>query len=63
VGLQAKKMMREMLTFWRKTDKDEKEGRVRGSRSKPLVARNTDEAKEAERQDRKLNFLITQTEL
>lgn len=52
-------MMREMLSFWRQ---DEGGGGRKGPRPRQLGGRGND-AREAERQDRKLNFLITQTEL
>ncbi|KAH7106885.1 SNF2 family DNA-dependent ATPase [Auriculariales sp. MPI-PUGE-AT-0066] len=59
----AKKMMREMMLFWKKNDKDEREGRRQAEREALLRMRQEEEQREAARQARKLEFLISQTEI
>ncbi|XP_063931599.1 chromatin-remodeling ATPase INO80-like isoform X2 [Zophobas morio] len=58
-----KKIMREMLHYWRKHEKKERENRKRAEKQALEQAKLEDEMREAKRQQRKLNFLITQTEL
>ncbi len=52
-----------MLLFWKKNEKEEKEKRK--AEEKELTERRKldEEMREAKRQQRKFNFLITQTEL
>lgn len=52
-----------MLGFWRRHEKGERENRKRAEREALERAKIEDEKREAKRQQRKLNFLITQTEL
>lgn len=52
-----------MLAFWRRHEKEERENRKRAEREALERAKIEDEMREAKRQQRKLNFLITQTEL
>ncbi|KAI9295913.1 hypothetical protein K502DRAFT_341381 [Neoconidiobolus thromboides FSU 785] len=59
----ARRATREMLTFWRRNEKDEREARKRAERELLEKQRQEEEAREAKRQEKKLNFLITQTEL
>ncbi|KZV88268.1 hypothetical protein EXIGLDRAFT_619629 [Exidia glandulosa HHB12029] len=59
----AKKTMRDMMQFWRKNEKDEREGRRRAEREALDRARQEEEKRESTRQARKLEFLISQTEL
>ena len=61
--LKGKRSMREMMLFWRKNEKEEKEARKRAERESLEKKRAEEEAREARRQARKLNFLISQTEL
>ncbi|KLT40120.1 hypothetical protein CC85DRAFT_250000 [Cutaneotrichosporon oleaginosum] len=59
----AKKVMREMLVYWKKNEKDELAARKRAEKEQLEKAKAEEEAREAKRQSRKLNFLLTQTEL
>ncbi|EJD52138.1 hypothetical protein AURDEDRAFT_111600 [Auricularia subglabra TFB-10046 SS5] len=59
----AKKVVREMMLFWRKNEKDERDGRKRAEREAMERARQDEERRESARQKRKLEFLISQTEL
>lgn len=59
----ARKAMREMLVFWRRNEKEEKELRRKAEKEAADRLRKEEEMREAKRQARKLNFLITQTEL
>jgi DNA helicase INO80 len=52
-----------MLVFWKGNEKREREGRKRAEKEANEKARKEEELREAKRQQRKLNFLITQTEL
>ncbi|VDI53953.1 DNA helicase INO80 [Mytilus galloprovincialis] len=59
----ARRMTREMVTYWKRFEKVEKEHRKKAEKE-ALEQRKMDlELREARRQQRKLNFLITQTEL
>ncbi|ORX73943.1 hypothetical protein DL89DRAFT_219951, partial [Linderina pennispora] len=59
----ARRSMREMLMFWKRHEKEEREMRKRAEKEAIDRQRQEEEAREARRQARKLNFLITQTEL
>ncbi|KAG2181239.1 hypothetical protein INT43_008822 [Umbelopsis isabellina] len=59
----AKKAMKEMLVFWKKNEKEERELRKKAEKEALERIRLEEERREAQRQARKLNFLITQTEL
>jgi DNA helicase INO80 len=59
----AKKLSREMLLFWKKYEKEEREMRKRAEKEALERQRLEEEEREKRRQARKLNFLITQTEL
>ncbi|PWN45696.1 hypothetical protein IE81DRAFT_344592 [Ceraceosorus guamensis] len=61
--LRARKVMREMLVFWKRNEKEEKELRRKADKEAMEKAKKEEELREAKRQARKLNFLITQTEL
>ncbi|CAO1633958.1 unnamed protein product [Sympodiomycopsis kandeliae] len=63
VQQKARKAMREMLVFWRKNEKEEKELRRKADKEAADRLRKEEELRETKRQARKLNFLITQTEL
>lgn len=52
-----------MLIFWKKNEKEERELRKKAEREALERLRQEEERREAQRQARKLNFLITQTEL
>lgn len=59
----GKRLMREMLVFWKKNEKEERDVRRREQREALDRARIEEEKREATRQARKLEFLISQTEL
>lgn len=62
MGVQ-KKSMRDVLSFWRKNEREEKELRRKAEKLAMEQRRAEEEAREARRQARKLDFLINQTEL
>ncbi|KAJ3183436.1 putative DNA helicase ino80 [Geranomyces variabilis] len=59
----TKRAAREMLMFWKKNEREERELRKRAEKEKLELRKREEESREAQRQARKLNFLITQTEL
>jgi DNA helicase INO80 len=59
----AKRGMREMLAFWKRNERDERESRKNAERQELESAKKVEAEREANRQKRKLNFLISQTEL
>ncbi|KAJ3152625.1 putative DNA helicase ino80 [Geranomyces variabilis] len=59
----TKRAAREMLMFWKKNEREERELRKRAEKEKMELRKREEESREAQRQARKLNFLITQTEL
>lgn len=61
--MKAKKLMREMMVFWKKNEKEERDVRKREQKEALDRAKVEEEKREAARQARKLEFLISQTEL
>ncbi|KAL7313167.1 putative DNA helicase ino80 [Mucor circinelloides] len=59
----AKRASKEMLLFWKKNEKEERELRKKAEKEALDRLKQEEERREAQRQARKLNFLITQTEL
>ncbi|KAI9239785.1 MAG: SNF2 family N-terminal domain-containing protein [Podila humilis] len=59
----AKRATREMLTFWKRNEREELLLRKKAEKEAIEKLRVEEEMREARRQARKLNFLITQTEL
>ncbi|OMJ18413.1 putative DNA helicase INO80 [Smittium culicis] len=59
----ARRSTRETLLFWKRHEKEEREARKKAEKEAQDKIRLEEEAREATRQSRKLNFLITQTEL
>ena len=59
----SKRLMRDMLMFWRKNEKEERDVRKRAEKEAVDRAKEEEERREAARQARKLEFLISQTEL
>lgn len=53
----------QLAAFWRKNEKDEVIARKKAEREALERAKAEEEARETKRQSRKLNFLLTQTEL
>jgi DNA helicase INO80 len=63
VQARAKRSMREMVSFWRRNERDERDQRKVAERQELENAKRMEAEREANRQKRKLNFLISQTEL
>ena len=63
IQTKAKKLMREMMVFWKKNEKEERDVRKREQKEALDRAKVEEEKREAARQARKLEFLISQTEL
>ena len=63
IQMKAKKLMREMMVFWKKNEKEERDVRKREHKEALDRAKVEEEKREAARQARKLEFLISQTEL
>lgn len=61
--ISARRICRDILIFWKRFEREEKETRKRIERAAIEKSRLEEEAREARRQARKLNFLISQTEL
>ncbi|KIK71158.1 hypothetical protein GYMLUDRAFT_317892 [Collybiopsis luxurians FD-317 M1] len=59
----AKRLMREMQVFWRKNEREERDVRKREQKEAMDRLKIEEERREAARQARKLEFLISQTEL
>ncbi len=59
----AKRLTREMQAYWRRFDRAEKQQRRQQEKEAEEQHRMDVQLMEAKRQQRKLNFLITQTEL
>ncbi|VVC24393.1 Helicase superfamily 1/2, ATP-binding domain,Helicase, C-terminal,P-loop containing nucleoside [Cinara cedri] len=59
----AKRLTREMLTYWKRYDRNERETRKKQEKEAEEQRKMDVELMEVKRQQRKLNFLITQTEL
>ncbi|KAG1755152.1 SNF2 family N-terminal domain-containing protein, partial [Suillus paluster] len=63
VQAKGKRLMREMLVFWKKNEREERDVRKREQKEAIDRAKVEEEKREAARQARKLEFLISQTEL
>ena len=59
----AKRVMRDMMTFWKRNEREERDMRKAAEKQELENARKEEADREAARQKRKLNFLISQTEL
>ncbi|AMD20070.1 HCL081Wp [Eremothecium sinecaudum] len=59
----ARRGVREMLSFWKKNEREERELKKKAEREAIEQAKKEEEERESKRQSRKLNFLLTQTEL
>lgn len=59
----ARRAMREMFNFWKRNERLERDARKKHEKELMDKAKKEEEDREAKRQLRKLNFLITQTEL
>ncbi|KAI9021190.1 SNF2 family N-terminal domain-containing protein [Hyaloraphidium curvatum] len=63
LAARQRKLTKEMQVFWRKNEKEERERQKRAEKERQDALRREEEAREARRQQKKLNFLIQQTEL
>ncbi|PFH54596.1 hypothetical protein AMATHDRAFT_52228 [Amanita thiersii Skay4041] len=63
IQAKAKRLMREMQVFWKKNEKEERDVRKREQKEAMDRLKIEEERREAARQARKLEFLISQTEL
>ncbi|KAI5288516.1 putative DNA helicase ino80, partial [Ascosphaera aggregata] len=59
----AKKTMREMMSFWKRNEREERDLRRLAEKQELESAKKAEADREANRQRRKLNFLISQTEI
>ncbi|KAL2825600.1 SNF2 family N-terminal domain-containing protein [Aspergillus cavernicola] len=59
----AKRTMREMMSFWKRNEREERDLRRLAEKQELESAKRAEAEREANRQKRKLNFLISQTEL
>jgi len=59
----GKKLSREVMMYWRKHDKGKRGAARRAQKTASQLRKRDDEIREAKRQQKKLNFLLTQTEL
>jgi DNA helicase INO80 len=59
----GKRLMREMMVFWRKNEREERDMHKREQKEAIDRAKIEEEKRETARQARKLEFLISQTEL
>ncbi|KAI6715998.1 hypothetical protein JHW43_001495 [Diplocarpon mali] len=59
----AKRVMREMMSFWKRNEREERDLRRAAEKAEIENAKKAEADREANRQKRKLNFLISQTEL
>lgn len=62
-GKRAKKLVGDMTLYWRRNEKLERERRKKAEKELEEQRRREAEEREARRQQRKFNYLITQTEL
>lgn len=63
IQAKARRLMREMQVFWKKNEREERDVRKREQKEATDRAKVEEEKREAARQARKLEFLISQTEL
>ncbi|KAL4204250.1 hypothetical protein AMTRI_Chr01g108830 [Amborella trichopoda] len=62
-AVRTRKMARDMLVFWKRVDKEQAELRKKEERDAAEALKREEELREAKRQQQRLNFLLTQTEL
>jgi len=63
VQARAKRSMREMMSFWKRNERTERDMRKVAEKQELENAKKAEADRESNRQKRKLNFLISQTEL
>lgn len=61
--LRGRRLVREVANYWRRAERESYENRRRAEREEIELRKKMNEQKEVERQKKKLEFLLTQTEL
>nr|CAD1828376.1 unnamed protein product [Ananas comosus var. bracteatus] len=62
-AIHTRKLARDMLIFWKRVDKEQAELRKKEERDAAEALKREEELREAKRQQQRLNFLLSQTEL
>ncbi|CAN4106608.1 unnamed protein product [Withania somnifera] len=62
-AIRTRKLSRDMLVFWKRVDKEMAEVRKREEKEAAEALKREQELREAKRQQQRLNFLLSQTEL
>ncbi|XP_078444984.1 DNA helicase INO80-like protein isoform X2 [Wolffia australiana] len=62
-SVRTRKLARDMLAYWKKADKEQAELRKKEEKEAQEAMRRNEELREAKRQQQRLNFLLSQTEL
>lgn len=62
-AIRTRKLARDMLLFWKRVDKEQAELRKKEEREAAEALKREEELREAKRQQQRLNFLLSQTEL
>ncbi|KAL6593915.1 hypothetical protein ACP70R_048816 [Stipagrostis hirtigluma subsp. patula] len=62
-AIRTRKLARDMLIFWKRVDKEQYELRKKEERAAAEALKREEELREAKRQQQRLNFLLSQTEL
>ncbi|KAF8396193.1 hypothetical protein HHK36_017806 [Tetracentron sinense] len=62
-AIRTRKLARDMLVFWKRVDKEQAEVRKKEEREAAEALKREEEVREAKRQQQRLNFLLSQTEL
>ncbi|KAJ3683791.1 hypothetical protein LUZ60_014018 [Juncus effusus] len=62
-AIRTRKLARDMLIFWKRVDKEQAEIRKKEEREAAEALKREEEQREAKRQQQRLNFLLSQTEL
>ncbi|KAL6902098.1 hypothetical protein ACP4OV_004974 [Aristida adscensionis] len=62
-AIRTRKLARDMSLFWKRVDKEQAELRKREERAAAEALKREEELREAKRQQQRLNFLLSQTEL
>ncbi|XP_024964128.1 DNA helicase INO80 isoform X3 [Cynara cardunculus var. scolymus] len=62
-SIRTRKLARDMLVFWKRVDKEMAEVRKREEKEAAEALKREQELREAKRQQQRLNFLLSQTEL
>nr|ABF95950.1 transcriptional activator, putative, expressed [Oryza sativa Japonica Group] len=62
-AIRTRRLARDMLIFWKRVDKEQYELRKREEKEAAEALKREEELREAKRQQQRLNFLLSQTEL